>query len=104
MGGPLLGGEALFAMGFVTGIIFVSFITAPLIAWQKGFVPYYWMFACGPVGLFVICCLRSLKAAKTPEEYERMEARANLFGSVLTGIALFASVSLTGLLVLPLFV
>lgn len=100
MGGPWMGGEALFAIGFVTGIIFVSFVTAPLIAWQKGYAPYYWMFACGPVGLIVVCCLRSLKAAKTPEEYERMEARANLIGSILTGVALFLSVGPFSLLML----
>lgn len=82
----------------------LSFLISPFVAWKKGYAPYYWLFACGPVGLVVVCCLRSLKLATTPEEYERMEVRANLIGSVLTGIALFCSVGLMGLLALPLFV
>lgn len=83
---------------------FLSFLISPFVAWKKRYAPYYWLFACGPVGLVVVCCLRSLKLATTPEEYERMEVRANLIGSVLTGIALFCSVGLMGLLALPLFV
>ncbi len=83
---------------------FLSFLISPFVAWKKGYAPYYWLLACGPVGLVVVCCLRSLKLATTPEEYERMEARANLIGSVLTGIALFSSVSLFGLIVLMWFV
>jgi len=83
---------------------FLSFLISPFVAWKKGYAPYYWLFACGPVGLIVVSCLRSLKLAMTPEEFERMEARANLIGSVLTGIALFSSVSLFGLIVLMWFV
>jgi len=79
---------------------FVSFLTAPFIAWRKGYAPYYWLFACGPVGLVVVCCLRSLRSAETPEQYEQMEIRANLIGSILTGIALFLSVGLIPLAVL----
>jgi hypothetical protein len=78
---------------------FVSFLVSPFVAWSKGYVPYYWLFACGPVGLVVVCCLRSLKNAETPEQYEQMEARANLIGSILTGIALFLSVGLAALAV-----
>ena len=76
---------------------FVSFLIAPFVAWRKGYAPYYWLFACGPVGLVVVCCLQSLRSAETPEQYEQMEARANLIGSVLTGIALFLSVGLIAL-------
>ena len=79
---------------------FVSFLVSPFIAWRKGYAPYYWMFACGPVGLIVVCCLRSLKLAETPEEYERMEARANLTGGILTGIALFLSFGLISLAII----
>ena len=81
---------------------FVSFLVAPFVAWRKGYAPYYWLFACGPVGLVVVCCLRSLHSAGTPEQYEQMEARANLIGSILTGIALFLSVGPIALLVLRL--
>ena len=76
---------------------FVSFLVSPFVAWRKGYVPYYWLFACGPVGFVVVCCLRSLKNAKTPEQYEQMEARANLIGCILTGITLFLSVGLAAL-------
>ncbi len=93
--------RAIAAIGFAS---LLSFLISPFVAWKKGYAPYYWLFACGPVGLVVVCCLRSLKLATTPEEYERMEARANLIGSVLTGIALFSSVSLFGLIVLMWFV
>lgn len=73
---------------------FISFLIAPLVAWRKGYAPYYWLFACGPVGLIIICCLRPLRSAETPEQYERMESRANWIGGVLTGIALFLSVGM----------
>ena len=90
-------------LNLVLGILllgFLSFLVSPFVAWRKGYAPYYWLFACGPVGLVVVCCLRSLRSAETPEQYERMEARANLIGSVLTGIALFLSVGLISLAVL----
>jgi hypothetical protein len=75
-------------------VTFVSFLISPFVAWRKGYAPYYWLFACGPVGLGVISFLRPLKAATTPEQYEQMEARANLIGSILSGIAIFLSVGL----------
>ena len=79
---------------------FISFLIAPFVAWRKGYAPYYWLFACGPVGLIVVCCLKSLKTAETPEQYEQMEARANVIGGILSGIALFGSAGLMALLVL----
>ena len=80
---------------------FISFLIAPFVAWRKGYAPYYWLFACGPVGLVIICCLPSLRSAGTPEQYEQMEVRANLIGSSLMGIALFLLfVGLISLLVL----
>lgn len=74
----------IFAL-WILVVCFVSFLVTPFLAWRKGYAPYYWLFACGPVGLVVVCCLRSLKQAETPEQYEQMEARANLIGSILTG-------------------
>ena len=55
------------SIGFAS---FLSFLISPLVAWRKGYAPYYWQFACGPVGLVVVCCLRSLRSAETPEQYE----------------------------------
>lgn len=37
--------------------------------------------------------------AGTPERYEQMDARANLIGSILTGIALFLSVGRAALVI-----
>ncbi|MEK6257930.1 MAG: hypothetical protein AABP62_04855 [Planctomycetota bacterium] len=76
---------------------FVSILVAPFVAKRKGYAPYYWLFACGPIGLVIVCWLPSLRTAETPEQYEQMEARANLIGSILTGIALFLSVGLISL-------
>ncbi|MBC8116323.1 MAG: hypothetical protein H7062_18190 [Candidatus Saccharimonas sp.] len=95
--------EIIFIIWGVIGlsiISFISFLVSPFVAWRKGYAPYYWLFACGPVGLIVICCLRSLKRAETPEEYERMETRANLTGGILTGIALFLSFGLISLAII----
>ena len=72
---------------------FISFLISPFVAWRKGYAPYYWLFACGPIGLVIVCCLPSLRTAETPEQYEQMESRANLIGSILTGVALFLSVA-----------
>ena len=85
------------SIGFAS---FLSFLISPLVAWRKGYAPYYWQFACGPVGLVVVCCLRSLRSAETPEQYERMETRANWIGGVLTGVAVFLSAGLAPLLIL----
>ena len=91
-------------LGPICLMIFGCMIVSPFIARRKGYAPYYWFFALHPVGLIVIANLAPLSSAATPEERDRMEARANRIGGVLTGIALFASVSLTGFLALLLIV
>lgn len=68
---------------------FISFLISPFVAWRKGYLPYYWLIACGPIGLAVILCLPGLKSATTPEAYERLESRANLMGGTLSIIAVF---------------
>lgn len=73
------------------GLSIFSFVASPLTASRKGYAPYYWVFACGPIGLIVISRLRPLRSAESPEEYEQMETRANLIGSILTGITFFCS-------------
>lgn len=84
----------------VSSMCFVAFIVSPFVARQKGYAPYFWLFACQPLGLLVLACLPSAKTAKTPEDLEVMQARANTTGAILTGIALFAAFTL----ILPLVV
>ena len=76
---------------FVTVMVlsFVSFLVSPFIAWRKGYAPYFWLFACGPIGLIVVSCLRSTKDAETPEQLEQMQSRANTTGAILSGIVFF---------------
>ena len=69
----------------------ISFLLSPLIAIRRGYAPYYWMFACGPIGLVVITLLPPLKAARDPEEYERFQDRANFLGAVLSWIGIFVA-------------
>lgn len=70
----------------VASLSFVSFLVSPFVAWSKGYAPYLWLFACGPVGLVVIACLPSARKAPTPEMMELMQARANTTGAILTGV------------------
>ena len=92
--------EALVFLCFLGPIylmVFGCMIMSPFIARSKGYAPYYWFLALHPVGLIVIANLAPLSKASTSDERERMEARANRIGSMLTGIALFLSVGLTAL-------
>lgn len=73
----------------IPSLLVAPFILSPLMAMKKRYAPWFWMFACGPIGLVVITCLPSLKSAKDPEEFERFENRANLIGAVLSCIGLF---------------
>lgn len=78
----------------LSSIWFVSFIASPIVAKRKGYAPYFWLFACGPIGLIVIICFPSTVKAITPEDLEVMQARANMTGAILTGIALFVALAL----------
>lgn len=78
----------------VMGLSFVSFLVSPFIAWSKGYAPYLWLFACGPLGLVVILCLPSSKRATTPEQMELMQSRANTTGAILTGVGFFVGLML----------
>lgn len=75
-------------------IWFISFIVSPLIASRKGYAPYFWLFACGPVGLIVIACFPSATKAVNPEDLEALQARANTTGAILTGFSLFVALAL----------
>ena len=78
----------------LSSIWFVSFIASPFLARRKGYAPYFWLFACGPIGLIVIACFPSTQKATTPEDLEVMRARANMTGAILSGIALFVALGL----------
>ena len=91
------------ALGLVGGLLLESvpsilpllygwaFFTSPFIAMKKGYAPYYWPLACGPIGLVVIISLPPLKSAATPEDYLWLEHRANLIGAILSGIGIFTA-------------
>ena len=79
----------LYTLAAVIVSAFISFLISPFVAWRKGYAPYYWMFACGPIGLLVILCLPGLKSTAHPEAYERLENRVNVTGGILTGIQVF---------------
>ena len=85
---PLFSVLSLLAMA-VIGLSFLSFLVSPFVARHKGYAPYFWLFASGPIGLIVICCLPSAKLATTPEQLELLQSRANTTGAILTGVALF---------------
>lgn len=74
---------------FVIALFVGSSLLAPFVALTKRYKPWFWLLACGPIGLLTILCLPSLKVAKDPEEYEWFESRANWIGSILSSIALF---------------
>jgi hypothetical protein len=78
----LIAGAIILVMG-------ISSLASPLIAMKKGYAPYYWLLACGPIGLMVIMSQAALKSAKNPEEYEQLENQANFTGAILSGIAIF---------------
>jgi accessory gene regulator protein AgrB len=77
-----------------TVLSFISFLVSPFVARRKGYAPYFWLFACGPIGLAVIACLPSTKTAATPEEMEQMESRANTTGAILSGLTLLIVIGL----------
>lgn len=93
---PIFSGLAL-VFFVVAGLSFISFVVSPFVATAKGYAPYFWLFASGPIGLIVICYLPSAKNATTPEQMELMQARANTTGAILTGVALLV----VGMLLVP---
>ena len=92
---------AVLVFQVITISSFISFLVAPMIAMWKGYAPYFWMFACGPVGLVVMLFFPSLHSAKNPEQREILETRANMIGGILSGIALLFA--LPGMLFLVLY-
>ena len=75
----LLGSCLVFGPGLVAGVI----------AWQKGYRPWFWLLSFGPVGMILILFKPNLNKATTPEERERWESRADWTGGVLSGFTAF---------------
>jgi MFS family permease len=83
-----------------TGLVLGPGLLAAWIARKKGYRPWYWILAMGPVGLIVILCQPALETADTPEDRERWESRADWTGGVLSVISAFP---VFGLAILILF-
>ena len=81
-----------------------AFLASPLIAMRKGYAPYCWPLACGPIGLVAIISLAPLKSAKNPEEYERLEKRANFIGAFLSWIGVLIVLTIVASIGLSNFV
>ncbi len=75
----LLGSFLVFGPGLVAGVI----------AWLKGYRPWFWLLSFGPVGMILILFKPNLNKATTPEERERWESRADWTGGVLSGFTAF---------------
>lgn len=74
-------------------LVFGPGLIAGWIAWTKGYRPWFWLFAMGPIGAVVIALMPPLQSLATPEEIDRQETRADWTGGVLSGIT-----------VLPMFI
>ena len=70
-------------------LVFGPGLVAAVIAWQKGYRPWFWLLSFGPVGMFWMLFKPSLDKATTPEERERWESRADWTGGVLSGFTSF---------------
>lgn len=77
----------------ISMVLFGSGLLAALIAWKKGYSPWYWLFSMGPVGLVVIAATPSLDSAKTPELREIWETKARWVGGVMSGLVVIPMVS-----------
>ena len=66
-------------------LVFGPGLIAGWIAWMKGYRPWFWLLAMGPIGALVIALFPSLARAATPEEIDRLETRADWTGGILTG-------------------
>ncbi len=101
---PFAGLEQFFVVCCLAPVylmVFGCMIVSPFIARSKGYAPYHWFFALHPVGLIVIANLAPLSMASTPEERERMEARARSIGTTLSSLAVVVSILWFVFLLLP---
>jgi hypothetical protein len=66
------------------GVFFGSGFLAAFVAHGKGYRPWFWLLALGPVGLLLLLIKPPLRSAATPEERERWERRADWTGGILS--------------------
>lgn len=74
----------------LSGIILVAGLITALVANAKGYRPWFWILAMGPIGLIVMVVRKSLDRATTPEERERWQAQADWTGGILSGLTFVA--------------
>lgn len=73
----------------IASTLFFGFgLIAGMIAWYKGYRPWFWLLSMPPIGFLVIALIPGLGRATTPEERERMESRADWTGGILSGFTL----------------
>lgn len=78
-------------MGLIFLVMAVSSATvvglgliAGVVAHQKGYRPWFWMLSFGLLGLLVTVLMPGLRQARTPEERDRWEMRADWTGGLLS--------------------
>jgi len=82
-------------------LVFGPGLLAAVIAWNKGYRPWFWLLAMGPIGLLWILMTPGLLQAATPEERERWETRTDWSGGILSGLTMLPmfALPLIGMLV-----
>lgn len=81
-------------------LVFIPGLIAGWVAWSKGYRPWFWLLSMGPIGALVITLIPGLAHAKTPEERERMESRADWTGGILSGFTILPALGLPLIVVL----
>jgi hypothetical protein len=92
----------LFVLFFLgSGLFFGLSLLAALMAYMKGYRPWFWLFSLGPIGALLMLLRPNLDRATTPEELEQWEHRADWTGGILSGITLFfGMVPLAGMMLI----
>lgn len=77
-----------YAIVFIAFIYFGPGLISGLVAWKKGYRPWFWLASMGIIGMLVIFAIPMLAKARTPEEREQMEWRADWTGGILSGVTM----------------
>lgn len=76
------------------GLFCATGLFAAVVAWMKGYRPWFWVASLGPIGALLMMLRPNLNRATTPEEREEWEQRADWTGGILSGITLFVAMGL----------